>query len=294
MTICQADSLDVEAVSLDSSNSTISISTPASRGRCLSYLRRLAVPLALGQLLSALICVTAIASTYLVNFGVSIPLAQNFTHYLLLSLFYGIFGWHRLLHPPENTVNRSQNLLKFFRTRGWQYFIAGSIDMHSNWAMVSAYNYTNVTSVQLLDCLTIPTTMILSRLWLKTRYRWVHIVSVIVCLGGSAAMVCADYLTAREMDADANATTTGNSQIRMVLLGDFLVIAGAVGYGFSNVYQEYLVRKFGILDYLSFATLSAALWTSVYCAGLESNSITALIHQAEKVGFYTNIEKVIN
>uniref|UniRef100_A0A0V0J3X1 Solute carrier family 35 member F1 n=1 Tax=Schistocephalus solidus TaxID=70667 RepID=A0A0V0J3X1_SCHSO len=304
------------------------LSRPKS-SRFLNHLRRLTLPIALGQILSALIAITGIASNFLVRFGVSLPLTQNLPSYFLLATIYGFFSWRHLLlsqkHPSGETVqdqdqsgevtknttsdvipgssgdtgslqsyevescasmdgtpgvpNLKTRLWEFLRYRGWQYFVAGTIDVHANWAIVSAYSYTNLTSVQLLDCLTIPTAMLLSRFCLKTRYGLIHVAGVFICLLGAGAMVGADYLAAA---ADAgntssspdNSTTQAPSQSRLspigtVLLGDFLVILGAIGYGMSNVYQEYLVRRFGIIDYLSFASLTSTLWTVVHCLAWE-------------------------
>ncbi|KAH9281570.1 Solute carrier family 35 member F1 [Echinococcus granulosus] len=262
------------------SGSSISAPTPPTRSRILHRLRRLSVPLVLGQFLSALIAVTGIASNYLVRFGVSLPLTQNLPHYFLLALVYGILSWHRLLfHPTDSTLTRTQNFWYFLRDRGWQYFIAGTIDVHANWAIVSAYSYTNLTSVQLLDCLAIPTAMILSRFCLKTRYKCVHIIGVITCLAGAGAMVGADYLAAKAVDTSVGTVSAGATpQTSSVIFGDFLVIAGAVGYGASNVYQEYLVRKFGVIDYLSFSALAGTLWTAIYFISLEYKKSSELIH----------------
>ncbi|BHF74523.1 hypothetical protein SprV_0501760900 [Sparganum proliferum] len=320
--------------------SELSLTSPPARpksSRLLHHLRRLTLPLALGQILSALIAVTGIASNYLVQFGVSLPLTQNLPSYFLLATVYGFFSWRRLLSSEERPLSAvvsgeavgvqkegeettsagadvapgtsgdaeslqfcevdssadvddtpaipslKVRLWGFVRHRGWQYFIAGTIDVHANWAIVSAYNYTNLTSVQLLDCLTIPTAMLLSRFCLKTRYKLIHVAGVLICLLGAGGMVGADYLAAAANAGDTpsdneNATTTTTTQasphpnlsaVGAVLLGDFLVILGAIGYGISNVYQEYLVRRFGIVDYLGFASLSATLWTVVHCLAWE-------------------------
>ena len=98
-------------------------------------------------------------------------------------------------------------------------------------------------------------------------------------------MVAADSLSSKDLVTRTNKTTNEQStfQISDVLIGDTLVIIGAVGYGVSNVYQEYLVRKFGNIEYLSFATLSAALCTAVYCASLESKFIASLLLQEYNV-----------
>lgn len=277
---------DDDSTSFDSWTDLTSTKLPM-RSRFLHHLRRLSLPLALGQFLSALIATTGIASNFLVNFGVSLPLAQNFPHYLLLAFIYGTISWTRFCSKPhENSLSLWGKFVKFLRTRGWQYFIAGTIDVHANWAMVGAYALTNLTSVQLLDCTTIPTAMLLSRFCLKTRYRWIHVIGVVICIIGSASMVGADYLAAAAKEATGNSTAADSEisqHISSVLLGDFLVIAGAVGYGISNVYQEFLVRKYGIINYLGFASLSATIWTAVYCSTLERNAIIETIRAQDPV-----------
>ena len=52
--------------------------------------------------------------------------------------------------------------------------------------------------MQLLDCFVIPVLMVLSWFLLKTRYRPVHFVAVIVCLVGVGAMVGADLMAGRD------------------------------------------------------------------------------------------------
>ena len=60
--------------------------------------------------------------------------------------------------------------------------------------IVYAYQFTTLTSVQLLDCSTIPTVMLLSWLFLSVRYLISHIVGVCVCLVGIACLIWADIL----------------------------------------------------------------------------------------------------
>lgn len=263
------------------------VTTLSTRSRILHHLRRLLLPLVLGQFLSAAIASTAIASNYLVKFGISLPLVQNLPHYVILAVVYGIVSWIRLLSSsPEDSISCTHKFLKFLRTRGWQYFIAGTVDVHANWAIVSAYAYTNLTSVQLLDCLTIPTAVLLSRFCLKTRYKWIHIIAVLICLAGAGSMVGADYLAAKEAGLNPLAGVTENSRsISSVLLGDFLVIAGAIGYGISNVYEEFLVRRYGIIDYLSFASFSAVIWTAIYCSTVERAAIVDTIGAHNPVSY---------
>lgn len=55
-----------------------------------------------------------------------------------------------------------------------------------------------LTVFQLLDCFVIPVLMLLSWFFLRTRYKPVHFVAVLVCLSGVGAMVGADFLAGRQ------------------------------------------------------------------------------------------------
>lgn len=57
---------------------------------------------------------------------------------------------------------------------------------------------------QLLDCFVIPVLMLLSWFILKTRYRLIHFVAVMVCLLGVGAMVGADILAGRNPGSSKN------------------------------------------------------------------------------------------
>jgi solute carrier family 35 protein F1/2 len=49
-------------------------------------------------------------------------------------------------------------------------------DVEANYAVVRAYQYTNLTSIQLLDCCSIFGVMLLSRVFLRHRFRSIHFV----------------------------------------------------------------------------------------------------------------------
>jgi solute carrier family 35 protein F1/2 len=58
--------------------------------------------------------------------------------------------------------------------------------------VVKAYQYTSITSVMLLDCFTIPVALVLTYLFLKTKYNWRHLVGVVLCLVGLGILVYDD------------------------------------------------------------------------------------------------------
>ena len=57
---------------------------------------------------------------------------------------------------------------------------------------MKAYQYTSITSVMLLDCWSIPCVMLFTWLFLKTKYRFLKITGVLVCLAGLVLVVFSD------------------------------------------------------------------------------------------------------
>lgn len=127
----------------------------------------------------------------------------------------------------------------------WVYLIMAILDVEANFLVVSAYQYTSITSVMLLDCLSIPASMVLLRFCLGTRFACRHIVAAVVCLGGLAVLVISDTLS---YPSTSDAGVGDDYPMRWA--GDLLCVASALLYALSNVGQEFLVRRFGSVDYL--------------------------------------------
>lgn len=106
--------------------------------RCNFHFRKFLGILALGQLLSWLVCGTGVFSQLLVtNYDIAIPTTQSFLNYLLLGFVYTTA---LACHPRD------------FKTRlketGWKYFLLALCDVEANYLVVKAYQYTNLTSIQ--------------------------------------------------------------------------------------------------------------------------------------------------
>ncbi|KAM9728120.1 solute carrier family 35 member F2-like isoform 1-T1 [Menidia menidia] len=210
--------------------------------------------IAMGQLLSLLICGTAVSCEYLAN--VETTMLQSFFTYALLLL--------------TNTTILSarkgdDNLLQILRLKWWKYLVMGIADVEANYVVVKAYQFTTLTSIQLLDCFVIPVLMMLSWFFLKTRYRLIHFIAVTVCLFGVGAMVGADIQAGRD---------TGST--RDVLLGDGLVLLSAVLYAVSNICQEHTVKKLSRVEFLGMMGLFGTLISGIQLAVLEANAIAAI------------------
>ncbi|XP_053503863.1 solute carrier family 35 member F2 isoform X1 [Ictalurus furcatus] len=210
--------------------------------------------LAMGQGLSALICGTAVTSQYLATeFHLDVPMFQGWINYILLCLIYTIALCFR---------KGDENILRILRTKWWKYLLLGLADVEANYAVVKAYQYTTLTSIQLLDCFILPVLLILSRVFLKTRYRIVHYVAVCVCLAGVGAMVGADIVAGRDQGSSSN-----------ILLGDGLVIISATLYAVSNLCQEYIVKNKSRLEFLGMVGLFGTLISGIQLGILEHTDV---------------------
>ncbi|TRY58204.1 hypothetical protein DNTS_017415 [Danionella cerebrum] len=206
--------------------------------------RELLLTLALGQVLSLLICGIGLTSKYLADdYHANTPVFQSFLNYILLFLVY----------TTTLAVRQGEeNLLAILKRRWWKYMILGLIDIEANYLVIKAYQYTTLTSVQLLDCFVIPVVLLLSWFFLLVRYKALHYVGVGVCLLGMGCMVGADVLVGRQQGL-------GDQK----LLGDLLVLAGATLYGISNVCEEFIVKNLSRVEFLGMMGLFGSFFSGI-------------------------------
>ncbi|KAM4047633.1 solute carrier family 35 member F2 isoform 2-T2 [Anomaloglossus baeobatrachus] len=208
----------------------------------------------LGQMLSLFICGTAVTSQLLAeNYHVDAPMLQSFINYCLLFLVYTVWLAFR---TGEN------GLLHILRNKWWKYILLAIVDVEANYSIVKAYQFTTITSVQLLDCVGIPVLMVLSWFILRSRYRVIHYIAVVVCLLGVGTMVGADVLSGREEGKASD-----------MLIGDALVILGACLYAVSNVSEEYVVKNLTREEFLGMLGLFGTLIGGIQLMIVEYKSI---------------------
>ncbi|VAH19680.1 unnamed protein product [Triticum turgidum subsp. durum] len=171
----------------------------------------------LGQLVAFTMAAASFASSFLANLGVNTPLTQSFFAYLLLTLIYVPILLHRRQKP---------------RIPWYWYLALAFVDVQGNYLVVKAYQYSSITSVTLLDCWTVVWVIILTWYVLGTRYSFWQFVGAGTCVAGLGLVLLSDAKSPDEQDPG-----------QMPLLGDALVIAGTVCFAFSNVAEEYCVKK---------------------------------------------------
>nr|CAD2180810.1 unnamed protein product [Meloidogyne enterolobii] len=107
--------------------------------------------------------------------------------------------------------------------------------------MVYAYQFTNITAIQLLNSFTIPAVMLLSCIFLSTRYKSGQFAAVAICLLGLGLTIYTDAIHDKGLNSGTNK-----------FIGDFLCLIGTFLYAVSNVSEECLVKQYSRLEFLTF------------------------------------------
>ncbi|KAK6255331.1 hypothetical protein QUC31_017006 [Theobroma cacao] len=213
------------------------------------WTKKTLVGLGLGQFLSLLITSTGFSSSELAKKGINAPTSQSFLNYVLLTVVYG-----------SVMLYRRQAL----KAKWYYYVVLGLVDVEANYLVVKAYQYTSITSVMLLDCWSIPSVMLLTFLFLKTKYRFRKIAGVIVCVAGLVMVVFSDVHAGDR---------SGGSNPRK---GDLFVIAGATLYAISNVSEEFLVKNADRVELMSFLGLFGAIISAIQISIIERNELKSI------------------
>ncbi|XVE84568.1 hypothetical protein DITRI_Ditri17bG0023500 [Diplodiscus trichospermus] len=213
------------------------------------WTKKTLVGLGLGQFLSLLITSTGFSSSELAKKGINAPTSQSFLNYVLLAIVYG-----------SVMLYRRQSL----KAKWYYYVILGLVDVEANYLVVKAYQYTSITSVMLLDCWSIPSVMLLTYIFLKTKYRFRKIAGVVVCVAGLVMVVFSDCHAGDR---------SGGSNPRK---GDSLVIAGATLYAVSNVSEEFLVKNADRVELMSFLGLFGAIISAIQISIVERNELKSI------------------
>ena len=220
-----------------------------------------------GQACSALTALTGATSTLLVARGVNAPTAQSAPMYFLLALL-----WLRGARskPAAPRTAREAAL----------WFALAVVDVEANCLVVSAYRYTNLTSVMLLDCFTIPCVMALSRAFLRARYDRAHVLGAAICFLGVLATLASDAAPPRWGGPAHGARRGAAAAPSAPILGDALAVGGAALYAVSNVAQEAFVKERGAATLLGRLGAAGAVVSALQAAVFERRAVAAAVAAA--------------
>mmetsp|Transcript_7520 Transcript_7520/g.13678 ORF Transcript_7520/g.13678 Transcript_7520/m.13678 type:complete len:281 (+) Transcript_7520:169-1011(+) len=231
------------------------------------------VGISVGQVLSLLLALTGVFTQILArSYNLNVASFMNLINYVLLTIVYGAIWARRRIngsvadagernHDEElrgsesdrgveqdhvyremsrtvSSVTESRHLFGL-EVEWYKYALIALSDVEANYLAVLAYKYTNITSVTLLDCFTIPVVMVLSRIFLMTTYNSRNLLGVVICLLGLGILLTSDVVTKNSETAAPNAP-----------LGDLLAILGSACYGVSNLSQEVMIKKFNRVEFL--------------------------------------------
>ncbi|XP_048127003.1 solute carrier family 35 member F2-like isoform X1 [Rhodamnia argentea] len=260
---------------------------------------RMVYLLFLGQLVSFIMALASFSTSLIADLGVDAPLTQMLFAYLALALVFGsilLYRRRRLLVSSQfcsspctesRSVFKHETLAKpsycallgnWFRGTGicyWEWLTFKEIiwfTYHSNFLMAvnKAYQYSSITSVTLLDCWTIPSVLVLTWVFLGTRYSLLQLFGAALCVLGLGLVLL----------SDAGVGGGGGSK---PLLGDILVIAGTVFYAVSNVGEEFCVKKKDLVEVVSMIGLYGTLVSVVEISIFERQSIESITWSTELV-----------
>jgi solute carrier family 35 protein F1/2 len=132
------------------------------------------------------------------------------------------------------------------------YVLLAAADVEGNTLLIAAYARTSFASVQLLDALAIPGTVVLSWSLLGRRFSMQHLAGAGVCLMGIIALVIIDV----RAEARNHASSLGTS----ALDGDVMALGGALLLSLSNVGQEFMLQHRTRTEFVSrFCGVAAAI-----------------------------------
>ena len=254
-----------------------------------------------GQVVSLLITGTGVWSQLLAERGVDLPTTQSFLNYLLLSLFliphYHSYTAKRRRHallpqpilPSQSSLDPSLLLLptsstlfpysssppSFLSVAWYWYLLLALCDVEGNFLLVTAYQHTSITSIQLLDCFTIPMIMMLSYCLFRHPYTRQHIAGALVCLAGMSLLIVSDRL-----QRPSSSSSSSNQ-----LLGDALVLLGCCCYAVSNLGQERIVKAFDRTEFLAMIGAFGSLVSLAQILVTERAALAAMEWTWERVGF---------
>ncbi|XP_051207288.1 uncharacterized protein [Lolium perenne] len=222
--------------------------------------------LLLGQLVSFSLAICNFITSVISDHGVDAPLTQSFFSYMLLALVYG----------PILLRRRQTLLIPWY----W-YLLLVLIDVAGNCLTIKAYQYSYITSITLLSCCTIPWVMILTRFALGARYSFWQFVGAGTSVAGLSVAILSDSDSPDVQDVS-----------KIPLLGDAIAIAGTLCFAFSNVGEEYCVKKKDRIEYLAMLGIFGMLVTGIQLTLFERKKIDAVNWSPTMIGLFAGFAAV--
>ncbi|CAH8350049.1 unnamed protein product [Eruca vesicaria subsp. sativa] len=212
------------------------------------------IGLGLGQILSLLCTGAVFSSSELARKGFNAPTTQSFLSYMLLAIVYGGIMLYR-----RQTI----------KGKWYHYCVFALADVEANYLLVKANQYTSITSVMLLDCWAIPCVLVLTFVFLKTKYSLMKISGVALCIIGVITVVFSDV--------HAGSQGGGSNPVK----GDILIVAGATLYAVSSTCEEFLVKNANTVELMTLLGFFGAIISVIQIVIFERSELKAIEWSAE-------------
>ncbi|XP_024987583.1 solute carrier family 35 member F2-like [Cynara cardunculus var. scolymus] len=211
--------------------------------------------LLLGQLASFSLAFMSFNSSLSANLGVNAPFTLAFFSYLAVTSVFGSILLYRrqklhvsshgnLIRICEASLS-FQNDLYFFISWYW-YVLLAVADVQGGYLVNKAYQFSSITSVTILDCATVVWVIILTWLFLGTKYSLWQFLGAALCVTGLCLVLLSD-------------SEVGGGGGSNPILGDILVIAGTCCFALTNVSEEFCVKKVGRIEVITMLGLFGML-----------------------------------
>lgn len=102
------------------------------------------------------------------------------------------------MYIPVYIYKTENSFFELLKAGWWKYAILALIDFEANYTIVKAYQYTSITSVQMLDSATLIFVFVFSLIFLGRKYSRIHYLFILVVLGGVALMIYVDVSKSSE------------------------------------------------------------------------------------------------
>ncbi|KAJ2503913.1 hypothetical protein IWW47_002774 [Coemansia sp. RSA 2052] len=123
--------------------------------------------------------------------------------------------------------------------------------------------------------------MVLAYFLMRARYKWTHILSVLICLGGMGLLIKGD------MDAGKNYAASDAAR------GDIFMLIGATCYALSNITEEFIVRHRPQYETVAWLGFFGTLINGVQMAIIEHDRLKQMTWTKEIVGFTIGFDLVM-
>ena len=178
---------------------------------------------AMSQVVSILIACTSVFASLLSRSSVYSP---AFLSCLTYAALFFIYNGRRsvCLRGVKEEGERTQAV------SWWAFLLVALFDFEANYLVVLAFEKTSMTSVALLDQVSIPVACVLTKALGLAVYKQGHFVGIGVCIIGLSLLIVSDALKKDEREGHEDS-----------ILGDALVLIGASMYGICNTMQELIL-----------------------------------------------------